>query len=168
MRSAAMLAVADGRVVAIYYTLRDESGKVLDTNRQGGKPLVYLQGAGHVVAGLERALAGKLKDDFVSVEVPPEDGYGAPKPELFQELDRGAFPPDLDLAPGRRLAATGPDGRRAVVTVAKVEGDAITIDRNHPLAGRTLHYEVTIAGVREATEVEREHGHVHGPGGHDH
>ena len=160
--------VAQGKVVAIYYTLKGEGGEVLDTNRRGGKPLAFLQGMGNILPALEKALEGKRKDDFVEVELAPEQGYGAHKPELIHAVPRSSLPAGRELAPGMRLTGTDPQGRPRVVIITEVGEKEVTVDENHPLAGRKLHFEVTVAGVRDATDEEKTHGHVHGPGGHHH
>jgi FKBP-type peptidyl-prolyl cis-trans isomerase SlyD len=160
--------VEDGVVVGIYYTLKDDRGQVIDTNRKGGSPLKYLQGAGNLVPGLERALQGAKKGDTIKVDVAPEEGYGQPKPELLEEVPREAFPADAPVAPGAVFNGRHPNGHSFQVRIAKVEGDKVTVDRNHPLAGKTLHFEVTVDKLRESTEEERAHGHVHGDGGHHH
>jgi FKBP-type peptidyl-prolyl cis-trans isomerase SlyD len=160
--------VAAGKVVGIYYTLKDEGGEVLDTNRRGGKPLAFLHGTGGILPALERALEGRRKGDFVEVDLTPAEGYGEHKPELIHAVPRSALPPDRDYAPGMRLTGTDPQGRTRVVKITEVGTDEVKVDENHPLAGCKLHFEVTIVGVRDATEEEKTHGHVHGPGGHHH
>jgi FKBP-type peptidyl-prolyl cis-trans isomerase SlyD len=161
-------AVSAGKVVAIYYTLKSDAGEVLDTNRRGGKPLAFLHGSGHILPALEQALEGKRKNDFVEVTLAPEKGYGVSKPELVHPVPRNALPAGRKLEPGMKLTGTDPQGRARTVVITAVGDDEVTVDENHPLAGQTLHFEVTIAGVREATAEEREHGHVHGAGGHSH
>ena len=158
--------VATGMVVGIYYTLKDSRGTVLDTNRKGGKPMPYLHGSGNILPGLERALEGKHKNDFVSVDLAPADGYGEKRADLVRALPRKSFPAELKLAPGQRLTGRDPDGRSRTILVMEVGEDEVKVDENHPLAGEALHFEVTIVGIREATEEERTHGHAHGPGGH--
>ena len=166
---ATQLAVAEGRVVGIYYTVKNAQGEVIDSSSQrGSKPLAFLMGAGNVVAGLEKALDGKVKDDHVEVDVPPEEAYGQPKEELIETMKRSDIPYDGDIQPGMHLVGTDPSGRQIRALVTAVGDDDVTLDRNHPLAGQTIRFEVTIAGVREATPEETEHGHPHGPGGHDH
>lgn len=165
--SSSSLAVADGHVVGIYYTLKVD-GEVVDTNRKGGSPLLYLHGKHNIVAGLEKALEGKQKDDFVEVAVAPEDGYGERNEQAVQTVPRGAFPEDAEIEVGARFVARDDQGNAVPTVVVGVEGDDITVDHNHPLAGQTLNFEVTIAGVREATDEEKQHGHAHGDGGHHH
>ena len=110
---------------------------------------------------------GLFNDELVSVTVTPEQGYGVPDEGLVQSVARSAFPGVDALAPGMRFQAGGPQGTRVVV-ITQVAKDLVTVDANHPLAGQTLHFEVELATVRDATREELEHGHVHGAGGHHH
>jgi FKBP-type peptidyl-prolyl cis-trans isomerase SlyD len=161
-------AIGDQKVVALYFTLKDDQGRVLETNRKGGKPLTYLHGTGAIVRGLEQALVGKKKNDFVAVSVPPQDAWGERRADLVERVLRSTLPAEMEPKIGMRLQGVDPRGRALVAYVASIDGDEITIDKNHPLAGKTLHYEVLVAGVRDATREELAHGHVHGPGGHAH
>jgi FKBP-type peptidyl-prolyl cis-trans isomerase SlyD len=158
--------VEKNRVVTLHYILRDAEGRQIESS-DGRAPLSYLHGKGNIIPGLERALAGKSAGDKVDVTVPPEQGYGRRNEALVQTLPRSRFAGDAPLSPGMQVRATGPQGAR-LVTVVRVERDFVTVDGNHPLAGRTLVFSVEIAEVRKATHEEVSHGHVHGPGGHRH
>ena len=160
--------VADGHVVGIFYTLKNDAGETLDTNREDQAPLAYLHGSQNIVPGLENALSGKTPGDEVQVVVAPDEGYGQRQEELVQAIPRGELPADADPQPGMQVSGQGPDGVPLHGMIAEVNDEAVTIDFNHPLAGENLHFDVQIAGVREATAEEQEHGHPHGPGGHDH
>jgi FKBP-type peptidyl-prolyl cis-trans isomerase SlyD len=158
--------IEKNRVVTLEYTLRDEQGAVVDSS--GGRgPLSYLHGKGNIIPGLEQALAGKAAGDKVDVTVPPEQGYGRRDERLVQIVPRTRFGEVAGLAPGMQVRAQGPQGAR-LVTVVRVDRDFVTVDGNHPLAGRTLHFSVEVTDVRKATHEEVTHGHVHGPGGHHH
>ncbi len=157
--------VADGKIVGIYYTLKDQQGRVLDSNRRGGKPLAFLQGSGNILPALEALLLGKKKNDFVDVTLAAVDGYGEPKPELIHKLPRTAFPPERKLEVGMRFTGKDAEGRPRSLLVLEVGETELTVDENHPLAGQPLHFEVTVCGVREATAEETQHGHAHGAGG---
>lgn len=159
--------VADGKVVSIHYTLTDDAGETVDSSK-GGEPLEYLQGAGNIVAGLEEALAGRNRGDKLKVDVSPEKGYGAHDPRGLQRIPRDAFPEDIDLEPGMQFGAEDPQGNSTTVWIVKVESGQVVIDTNHPMAGKTLHFDVSIEGVRDATREEIAHGHPHGPHGHHH
>ncbi|MBX3702630.1 MAG: peptidylprolyl isomerase [Steroidobacteraceae bacterium] len=158
--------IAKNRVVSFHYTLRDEAGTVLDASAGRG-PMSYLHGKGNIIPGLEQALTGKSAGDRLEVTVPPEQGYGLRSDALVQIVARSKFTEGAEIAPGMQVRASGPQGAR-MVTVVRVERDFVTVDANHPLAGRTLHFSVEIAEVRKATHEEIAHGHVHGPGGHHH
>jgi FKBP-type peptidyl-prolyl cis-trans isomerase SlyD len=158
--------IAANCVAYIHYTLTDDKGAVLDSS-SGGEPLAYLHGAGNIIPGLEKALEGKQAGDKLSVTVQPADGYGVRDEGLVQKVPKRAFQGVKDIRPGMRFHAnTG--GGAAQVTVTQVQGDMVTIDGNHALAGVTLNFEVEVAKVREASAEELVHGHVHGPGGHHH
>lgn len=158
--------IAKHKVVAIDYTLTGPDGAVLDSS-DGREPLAYLHGAGNIIAGLETELEGKTKGDSLDVTVAPADGYGERNEALIQQVPRSMFEGVDKIEPGMRFNAMSDAGPRAVV-VAAVDDDGITIDGNHPLAGMELRFAGTVMDVREATEEELEHGHVHGAGGHHH
>jgi FKBP-type peptidyl-prolyl cis-trans isomerase SlyD len=159
--------VAKDKVVTIHYTLKDSSGDVLDSSREGD-PLQYLHGHGGIVPGLERAMEGKAVGATLEVKLPPKDGYGEKKGPGPQEVPRDAFEDDAELEAGMPFAAMGPGGRRIPMWVVAVTGDKVLIDTNHPLAGQTLHFDVEVVAIRDATKDELSHGHAHGPHGHGH
>lgn len=152
-------------VVSIDYTLTDSNGEVLDTSK-GREPLAYIQGTGSIVIGLEEALEGKEKGASVKVSVPPAKGYGEREDALTQTVPRAMFDVE-DIQPGMRFHAEGEHGVH-VVTVTAVDQESVTVDANHPLAGQTLNFDVSVVDVRPATQQELSHGHVHGAHGHDH
>lgn len=154
------------RVVLIHYTLKDDAGAVLDSSA-GGEPLAYIQGHGNLVAGLEKALEGKEDGNTVAVAVAPADGYGVHDAKLIQRVPKRSLQGAGEIKKGMQFQARTEDGMR-LFTVAGVVGDMVTLDGNHPLADQTLHFDVEIVQVREATSEELEHGHVHGAGGHHH
>ena len=156
--------VERGRVVRLHYTLKDASGATIESSR-GKKPLDYLHGSGQLIAGLERQLEGATAGHAATIVVEPKDGYGEHDPNGVVRTDRGTFPDGMDLAPGVEVQAETPDGPLSFVVVA-IEGDEVVLDANHPMAGKTLTFDVEILDVRAATREETEHGHVHGPGGH--
>jgi FKBP-type peptidyl-prolyl cis-trans isomerase SlyD len=158
--------IAQEKVVSIHYTLKNAEGSVLDSS-SGSDPLAYLHGAGNIIPGLESALEGKEAGEKLAVTVEPGQGYGDRDERLVQDVPRAAFKDVQELAPGMQFQAQGPQGTRLVV-VTQVAEETVTVDANHPLAGQTLHFEVEVAEVRDATAEELEHGHVHGPGGHHH
>jgi FKBP-type peptidyl-prolyl cis-trans isomerase SlyD len=150
--------ITDGRVATIHYTLTDDDGQVIDRSPQE-KPLSYLHGAGNIVPGLEKALAGKQAGESLKAEVPPEQGYGPRHDAMVQEVPRSAFP-DIDaVKPGMQFEARTERGP-LLVTVTGIGDEQVTVDGNHPLAGKTLHFAVEVADVRPATEQESNQGHV--------
>jgi FKBP-type peptidyl-prolyl cis-trans isomerase SlyD len=157
--------VAD-RVVLIHYTLKDDNGAVIDSSA-GGEPLAYIQGHGNLVAGLEKALEGKQDGSTVAVSVPPADGYGIHDAALIQRVPKRSMQGSGEIKKGMQFQARTDDGMR-LFTVTAVVGDMVTLDGNHPLADKTLHFDVQVVSVRDATSEELEHGHVHGVGGHHH
>ena len=157
---------APGMVVSMHYTLTDDSGDVLDSSR-GGEPFSYLHGHNNIIPGLERALEGTEAGFKSKVTVAPTEGYGEKNPEAIFEAPREHFPPDMKLEIGARVYADGPNGP-ITLTVIKLTESGAVLDANHPLAGKTLHFDVEITTVRTATAEELAHGHVHGEGGHNH
>lgn len=160
--------IAAGKVVGIYFTLKNQAGEVLDTNRRGGKPMPFLQGASNILPSLEQALDGKRKNDYVAITLAPEQAYGPRRDDLIRKVPRAGFPKDRELVPGMRLTGKDPDGRTRLALIVAVEENEVTVDENHPLAGQTLYFEITVCGVRDATAEEKQHGHAHGPQGHAH
>lgn len=160
--------IADGMVVSMHYTLKDDEGEVLDSSREDGEAFAYLHGHGNIVPGLEKALVGLAPGAKLEVVVPPEEGYGAIESDGPEAVDRAAFPPDAELFPGMPLVAESEDGHDFTVFVVEVKDDVVLVDTDHPLAGENLHFEVEVLDVREATAVELSHGHPHGPDGHGH
>lgn len=159
--------VTKHKVVAIDYTLKDDGGDVIDSS-EGVEPLHYLHGEGNIVPGLECVLEGKSVGDQLNVTVSPSDGYGERHEELRQTVDRNTFADVDDLATGMQFRVQTEDEQFLVVTVVEVGDDKVVIDGNHELAGVTLHFDVTIRDIRDATSEEISHGHAHGPGGHQH
>lgn len=159
--------IAENAVVAIHYTLTNDAGDTLDSSRERDEPLAYLHGHGNIIPGLEKALLGKQTGDTLKVTVEPAEGYGERHEGLIQEVPREAFQGVDELEPGMQFQASTDAGPR-MFTITDVQDDVVTVDGNHPLAGATLHFDVEIADVRAASAEELSHGHVHGPGGHEH
>ena len=159
--------IKQNSVVTMHYELKDDQGEVLDSSK-GQDPLVYLHGAGNIIIGLEEELLGKAVGDQIDAVVSPEKGYGMPVEALVQVVPKTAFGEEIDkVEVGMRFQAETEQGPVPVI-VTGMDDDNVTVDGNHPLAGKELHFSVSIAEVRDASAEEIEHGHVHGPGGHDH
>jgi FKBP-type peptidyl-prolyl cis-trans isomerase SlyD len=139
------------RHLSFHYTLRDAQARVVDTSR-GGEPLTCIEGAGQVIEGLEAALAAMQPGDTRKLVVPPERGYGRRDPALVQRVPRDRLPVE-ELKAGDQFQ-TGPDPQAPVVTIVAVEGDDVTLDANHPLAGQHLYFEVELRAARAATPEE--------------
>jgi FKBP-type peptidyl-prolyl cis-trans isomerase SlyD len=151
--------IAEGMVVSIHYTLKNDDGDVLDSS-SGGEPLAYLHGAENIVPGLERQLTGRTTGDKFEAVVQPAEGYGERSEIDPQKVPRDAFPDGADLQEGMQVVAQGPSGKFPLWVVG-VGDDHVMLDPNHPLAGVTLHFEIEVQSVRDATEEEISHGHVH-------
>ena len=156
--------VADDVVVTIDYTLTVD-GEILDSSEEEG-PLEYLQGHQNIIPGLERELAGTKVGESKKVTVAPGDGYGEIDEEAIVDVPRDEFPENLPLEVGLELEVTDKDGDIMLASIVEVGKDTVKLDTNHPLAGKTLHFEVTVLDLRAATEEELTHGHVHSHGSH--
>lgn len=152
--------IAENCVVSIHYTLTDEDGTVIDTS-DGREPLNYLHGAGNIIPGLERELLDCEIGTQKKVVVQPSDGYGELDPNLIQTLPREAFSGVEEIEVGMEFHAQGPQGQVQVVIVKDVADEGVTIDANHALAGKVLNFDVSVESIREATQEEIDHGHVH-------
>ena len=160
--------IEKNKVVSMNYTLKDESGQILDSS-EGREPLAYIQGTGQIIPGLEKELEGKKKGDKIHAVIAPEEAYGTHMPELVQDVPLSGFQGEgsEQLQEGMQVRVETNNGP-AIAMVSKIDGDTVSLDLNHPLANKTLHFDVEIMDVRDATPEELEHGHVHGPGGHQH
>ena len=154
------LLIGNNLVVSMHYKLTTSEGDVLDSS-EGSAPLSFLHGAGNIIPGLEQALTGKVEGDQLQVQVAPADAYGEVQPEMVQVVPLAAFQGVEQIEPGMAFQAQAGDGSTRQVVVTAVEGDNVTVDGNHPLAGVELHFDVTVVSVRDATEEEIAHGHVH-------
>ncbi len=158
------MTIQRNKVVTINYTLMDETGGLLESS-EGQEPLTYLHGVGNLIPGLEASLEGKSAGASLKISVPPEEAYGVWDQEKVMDIPKSQFSGVESVEAGMQFSVQGEAGEE-VVTVSKVEGETVTIDANHPLAGKTLAFDVTIVGIRDATAEELDHGHVHGHGGH--
>lgn len=161
------MTIKENSAVSFHYTLTDDDGQQLDSSA-GKELLAYLHGAGNIIPGLENALTGKAVGDSMSVAISATEGYGEVQNELIQEVPRTSFQGVDEIEVGMQFEAQTGQGGTVPVTVTAVTDETVTVDGNHPLAGKNLNFDVSIEAVRDATEEELEHGHVHGPGGHDH
>jgi FKBP-type peptidyl-prolyl cis-trans isomerase SlyD len=159
--------ISANKVVSIDYTLTNDQGQVLDSSSER-EPLAYLQGHHNIISGLESALEGRSAGDNVKVTIRAADAYGERDESLSQSVPRKMFEDADKVTVGMQFQTMSAQGDTQIVTVTGVDAEHVTVDANHPLAGETLTFDVTIVDVRDATEEELDHGHVHGPGGHHH
>jgi len=145
--------IADKMYVEIEYTLTLESGQEIDKSPEG-QPLGFIAGTGQIIPGLEKALMGRVAGDSAKLVVEPEDAYGPVKDELFQEIPQNQFPGDVEVKPGMAFEAQGPNGP-FMISVTKInDNDTVTVDLNHPMAGKQLHFDVNVIEVREPSAEE--------------
>lgn len=158
--------ITSNKVVSLNYTLKNSEGMVLDTS-EGRDPLLYLHGVGGLIPGLEKELEGMAVNDKKNVVVQPEDAYGKRQAELYHVVPKSGFQGDEEMQVGMQVQLETEQGP-AIARIDKIEGEDVTLDLNHPLADMILHFDVEVVDIREASEDEISHGHVHGPGGHQH
>lgn len=157
--------IAKNKVVVFDYRLTDEQGTLIEESQNTG-PFVYIHGTNSIIPGLESALEGKQPGEALTVAVEPGKAYGERDDALVAVVPRDRFESD-QVEVGMRFQTETQHGMR-VFTVTEVTDAEVTVDGNHPLAGQALTFDVNIVDVRDATTEELNHGHVHGPGGHDH
>ena len=153
-------AVADDVVVSIEYTLTVD-GNIVDASEEN-EPLEYLQGYQNIIPGLEKEMVGMQIGESREVTVLPKDGYGEMDPNALIEVPRSEFPKDFEIKPGLELQLQNQDNEVLNAVIIDVTPETVKLDLNHPLAGKELLFRVTVVGLREPTEEEMSHGHVHG------
>ncbi|MGF1644017.1 MAG: peptidylprolyl isomerase [Thiotrichales bacterium] len=153
--------IVSGKVVTLDYVLKNDSGQELERSTEDN-PYVYLHGGDDIIPGLEKALEGRTVGDELEIVVVPEEGYGDYDDTLLQVVPRDMFG-DAEIDVGMMFHAETAHGHQVVV-VREVVDDSITVDGNHPMAGQTLHFDVRVQAVRDATDDEMNHGHAHGHG----
>jgi len=152
-------------VVSMDYTLTDDQGTLIDSSK-GNEPLSYVHGMGNIIPGLENALGGKKVGDSFTIAIPPDEGYGERNEALLQTVSKELFDKADTPQLGMQFQSSTEGQRTQLFTVVGIEENDIKIDGNHPLAGMTLNFDVTVVNIREASEEELSHGHVHD--GHTH
>jgi FKBP-type peptidyl-prolyl cis-trans isomerase SlyD len=158
--------VGDNTVVTFHYTVRETDGSVIESS-DGASPAIYMHGHANIVPGLERAMTGKSAGDKLTATVAPEQAYGPRDENAVQRVPLKHLATRGKIVPGQMVAVNTNQGARHA-RVVKVGHFNVDLDLNHPLAGKTLVFDVEIVDVRAATAEELEHGHAHGPGGHEH
>ena len=152
------------RVIGFHYTLTDKTGTVLDSSI-GDEPLYFLEDSQQIIPGLEKVIALMNVGDKRKIEVAAGDAYGDVNPELVVKVKKTQFPPDAQLTVGDQFQVNN-DAHSPVFTIMSIETDEVTVDGNHPMAGKDLMFDVEIIGMRPATAEEMSHGHAHGSHGH--
>jgi FKBP-type peptidyl-prolyl cis-trans isomerase SlyD len=160
-----VMKASSGKIVSLHYTLTDDRGVLLDSSRER-EPFIYLHGHGYIVPGLETELEGCEAGFHGAIQVSPANGYGEYNPQAVFEVPRDRFPPHEEIEVGMQVQGEGEHGILNF-TVVEVNDQGVVLDANHPMAGKTLNFQVEVLHVRDATAQELAHGHVH-PEGHDH
>ncbi len=161
------MTIAQHKVVSIHYKVVDvATGETIDSS-EGAEPMTYLHGEQNIIPGLEKALEGKQIGDEFDVTVEAADAYGEYSEERVQQVPREAFTGVEEIEPGMAFTAQTEQGPVNLIVIEVTE-EIITVDANHPLAGKSLAFSVKVDSIRDASQEELDHGHVHGPGGHEH
>jgi FKBP-type peptidyl-prolyl cis-trans isomerase SlyD len=155
------------QVVTMNFTLKDDNGNILDSTK-GNEPFSFISGTNQILPKLEEKVGEMLIGSKMDVILDPEDGYGIYDDGAVKIINRSEFPEDIELDKGMGFLAKSPQGKDVQFFIKEVEGDNITVDFNHPLAGKNLHFDLELLNLRDATREELDHGHVHGAGGHHH
>jgi FKBP-type peptidyl-prolyl cis-trans isomerase SlyD len=160
------MTIQENKVVSFHYTLTNQDGEQIESSRDQ-QPMTYLQGANNIIPGLEKAMAGKSVGDEFQVTVEAAEAYGERNEDKLQRIPAKHFKNLKRLMPGQLVALQTQQGQMQV-TVVKIGRFNVDVDANHPLAGQALTFDVEVTEIRDASEEENTHGHVHGPGGVDH
>jgi len=152
--------IADKKVVSFHYKLTLDTGDVADSS-EGKAPLNFMVGSGQIIPGLEKELLGMSAGEKKIVNVQPEEGYGVKDDRLVQTIERSQIPDSVDLKLGETLRGQSEDGHVVEGVIAAIDGDAVKIDFNHPLADKVLTFDVEIVDIRDASAEELAHGHAH-------
>lgn len=159
--------IGANKVVTLNYKLSDDKGNLIQTTKDNG-PFVYLSGKNQILPKLEEAIDGMLIGGKKNIELSSSEAYGDYDEKAVQQVKKDAFPEGSNLEAGMEYMAQSPEGHPVPFVIKEVKDEDVTIDFNHPLAGRNLNFDVELVDVRDATAEELDHGHVHGAGGHQH
>ena len=153
------MAISENSVVTFNYKLKDEEGNLLDSSDKHGA-LTYLHGQQNIISGLENAMEGHDEGDDFEITLEPESAYGKRNEDLVFNVSRERMPQDVELKAGMQFEAKTANDQSQLVTLTQINDDEVTLDANHPLAGETLHFNVSIEDVREATDEEKQQGNI--------
>ena len=162
-----MMAILTNKIVTFNYTLKDDQGNQLDSTNKG-EPFSFITGSMQVLPGLEEALSSMIIGSKKNIKLAAVDAYGEYDEGAIQKVKRNLFPEEAELEIGKTYFAHSPEGQHLQFVITQVENEDITVNFNHPLAGKDLEFDVELLDVRDATPEEISHGHVHGLGGHHH
>ncbi len=160
------MTVKKDKVVEMHYTLKNDSGEVIDSSKDQD-PMPFLHGHGNIIPGLEKALEGMKVGESCDVSIEPKEAYGEYRDDIIREIPMDALQGIDDLQVGMQLQSQDENGNPFIVSVKEIKDNSVVVDGNHPLAGETLHFSVSIENVRDASPEEIDHGHVH-TGSHSH
>lgn len=155
------------KVISFKYTLKDDKGTVIDSTLNKD-PLAFISGSNQILPKLEETLNGMLIGGKKNVKLNAVEAYGEYDEKAIQNIKKDQFPTEAKLEVGMSYLANSPDGKQMPFTITEVKAEEITVDFNHPLAGKKLEFDVELVDKRDATPEEIQHGHVHGLGGHQH
>jgi FKBP-type peptidyl-prolyl cis-trans isomerase SlyD len=161
------MAIGANKVVTLNYDLSDDKGNLIQSTKEQA-PFVYLSGNNQILPKLEQAVDTMIIGSKKNITLNSSDAYGDYDEKAVQQVKKEEFPADADLKAGMEFMAQSPDGNPIPFVIKEVLDEEITIDFNHPLAGKNLNFDVQLVDVRDATAEELQHGHVHGAGGHHH
>ncbi|RPI71393.1 MAG: peptidylprolyl isomerase [Ignavibacteriales bacterium] len=161
------MAIGQNKVVSMNYTLKDKEGNVIQTTDKR-EPFQYLSGNQQILPNLEKEIDNMIIGSKKNVKIPAKDAYGEYNEQAVQQIDKKTFPDDIELQVGMEFVANSPEGQQMPFVVTDIKEQEVTVDFNHPLAGRDLEFDVELLDVRDATLEEMKHGHAHGPNGHHH
>ena len=161
------MSVLTNKVISFNYTLKDDEGTILDSSANK-EPLTFLSGSQQIIPKLEEALSGMIIGSKKNIKIATADAYGEYSEDAIQKIKMDQFPKEANIEVGMTYIANSPDGKQMPFLVSEINEQDVTVDFNHPLAGKDLEFDVELLDVRDATPEEIQHGHVHGPGGHHH
>lgn len=161
------MALQANKVVTFNYILKDDNGALLDSTEKGG-PFSFISGNHQILPGLEEAIGNMIIGSKKNIKLAAADAYGEYDENAVQKINRTLFPEEAELEIGMTYFAHSPEGQHLQFVITEMENDDITVNFNHPLAGKNLEFDVELLDVRDATPEEISHGYVHGPGGHHH
>lgn len=161
------MAIQDNQVVTIHFKVKDQNGDVVDSTKKN-EPYSFIKGQNQILPKLEEKIGDMIIGSTKKLDLPADQAYGEYNEKAVQQVKRSDFPENTRVEEGMGFIANTSEGKQLPFTVKKVENEDVTIDFNHPLAGKDLSFEVELVNVREATQEELSHGHPHGPGGQAH